>query len=168
MHQLREFFHLVNFVRPDVLGHSNVAKFDRDFAKPIEIGMASDSSAKVHFDSLDKSKKLNELLAPYVHRVDASELLKDLPPMQQVVPHVRPTRLQSRLYGAYKRKQKSNTGDKYKNFLKQYSSLRPIHNHPGSLLYPTDLPKKQKTLEDEDIIGDWWRGSVDKEGEDQV
>jgi SNF2 family DNA or RNA helicase len=141
------------------------------FVKPITLGMASDASFQAHYDSLNKAKELNNLLAPFVHRVDATELRKDLPPMQQIVLHVRQTRMQSNLYGAYKRKQSSGTGG-YNNFFRQYSLLRPINNHPGSLLFPNDQQKAQKALEDGDEIftGDttWWQATVDKEGPDQV
>lgn len=155
-------------MRPGVLGHSNEARFDREFAKPIEMGMASNASAKVYFDSLNKAGELNGLLEPYVHRVDAAELRKDIPPMQQVVLHVRQTRTQGKLYRAYKRMQNTDAGDVKNNFLKMYASLRPIHNHPGSLFYPSDLPKKMKSSDDREEIGDWWRPTVEKEGEDQV
>jgi SNF2 family DNA or RNA helicase len=122
---------MFNFIRPNVLGHRSEAKFDREFVKPITMGMASNCSANEHFTSLDKARELNEVLHPYVHRVESSELRKDLPPMQQVVIHVRQTRIQSQLYRTYQRYQRNaNTAVNYKNFLKQYSSLRPIHNHP--------------------------------------
>jgi SNF2 family DNA or RNA helicase len=134
--QLLEYFHLVNFVRPNVLGHNVEARFDREYAKPITKGMSSNVSAQEHCESLEKSRELHELLEPYVHRVDSSELRKHLPPMQQVVLHVRQTRMQSKFYRAYKRYQKNPgpTDVNYNNFLKQYASLRPIHNHPVSVV----------------------------------
>ena len=90
-----------------------------------------DSSPKV-----EGGKKLNEIqksLKPFLQRKDASVLLQDLPPMQQVVLHVRQTKIQNRLYGAYKKHQQSNE-ENSKNFLRMYSNLRVVHNHPGCLL----------------------------------
>ena len=111
----------------------NEAKFEREYVKPIALGMASNCSVNAHLTSLTISKELNTNLDPYVHRVDSSELRKDLPPMQQVVVHVRQTSLQSKLYRAYKRFQRNpSTNVNYNNFLKQYSALRPVHNHPVS------------------------------------
>jgi SNF2-related domain len=121
----------VNFVRPNVLGHSVEARLDREFAKPIERGMSSNVSAQDHWKSLDKARELHEMLEPYIHRVDSSELRKLLP-MQQVVLHVRQTRLQSKFYQSYKRHQKQlgSSGGNASSFLKQFAALRPIHNHP--------------------------------------
>lgn len=132
--QLFEYFYLFNFFRPSALGHTSEAQFDREYVKPIALGMASNCSLDAHYTSLTKSKELNTILDPYVHRVDSSELRKDLPPMQQVVMHVRQTSLQSKLYRAYKRFQRNpHTNVNYNSFLKQYSSLRPVHNHPVRL-----------------------------------
>jgi SNF2 family DNA or RNA helicase len=132
MAQLLEYFYLVNFIRPNVFGHSSEAKFDREYAKPIERGMASNISAQDHWKSLEKERELHELLEPFMHRVDSSELRKLLPPMQQVVLHVRQTRLQSKFYQSYKRHQKQlgSSGGYSRSFLKQFAALRPIHNHP--------------------------------------
>ena len=117
------------------MGHTNDAKFERAYVKPIALGMASNCSVNAHLTSLTISKELNTILDPYVHRVDSSELRKDLPPMQQVVVHVRQTSLQSKLYRAYKRFQRNpSTNVNYNNFLKQYSALRPVHNHPVSFV----------------------------------
>lgn len=138
------------------------------------LGMASDASGQALYDSLNKSKVLSVQLEPYVHRVDATELLKDLPPMQQVVLHVRQTRMQNKLYGAYKRKQQADNTGGYKNFFRQYRLLGPIHNHPGSLLFPSEAQKNQKSEFSEDgdeiFTGDttWWRATVEKAREDQV
>lgn len=99
--------------------------------------MASNCSLDAHYISLTKSKELNTILDPYVHRVDSSELRKDLPPMQQVVVHVRQTSLQSKLYRAYKRHQRDllrSSVNTCNSFLKQFSLLRPVHNHPVSLI----------------------------------
>lgn len=138
MLQLLEFFHLVNFVRPNVFGHCVEARFDREYAKPIARGMAKNISPHEHLESLNKLKELHELLDPFIHRVDSSELRKLLPPMQQVVLHVRQTRVQSRFYQSYKRHQRRRSPSEanYRNFLKQFSALRPIHSHPVSYFPP--------------------------------
>ena len=137
--QLFEYFNLFNFFRPNVLGHLNEAKFEREYVKPIAWGMSSNCSLDAYCTSLTKSKELNAILDPFVHRVDSSELRKDLPPMQQVVVHVRQTSLQSRLYRAYKRHQRdllSSSVNYYNSFLKHFSLLRPVHNHPVRITVP--------------------------------
>jgi SNF2 family DNA or RNA helicase len=129
---LFEYFRMVGYIRPGVLGKSEGA-FERKYVNPIADGTASDASDKAKALADDKLSEIQQKLQPYVHRKDASVLLEDLPPMQQVVLHLRQTKLQARLYAAFKKHQKKGDGD-FKNFLKTYHELRPIHNHPGCLL----------------------------------
>lgn len=129
---LFEFFRMASYICPGVLGHSE-RKFEKDYVLPILCGMSSDSTAADKEMADEKMQEIKEKLRPYVQRKDASVLLEDLPPMQQVVLHVRQTKVQSRLYGAYKKYARSGVEDA-KNFLRMYSNLRPIHNHPGCLL----------------------------------
>jgi SNF2 family DNA or RNA helicase len=140
---LSEYFRMVSYIRPGLLGTSE-ALFLKDFAEPIEAGMALDArqAVKDYADELlvDISTKLH----PHVHRRDATVLLADLPSLQHVCLHVKPTKVQRVLYVAYRKVQK--TDDAYNNFLKQYSNLRSIHNHPGTLLRrcgkdPTSCPR---------------------------
>jgi SNF2 family DNA or RNA helicase len=122
---LFEYFRMVNYARPGAVGGiEKETDFDRLYADPIMRGMASDAGPEAVLAHLTKTKELNEVLAPIVHRKDASELRKELPPMQQVVLHVRQSRIQSRLYTAYKRLQKDDdTGTNYQNFFQMYTDL---------------------------------------------
>jgi SNF2 family DNA or RNA helicase len=97
-------------------------------------GNVADAPEDIKQYADDKLHEIQERLSPYVHRKDAMVLLQDLPGMQQVVLHVRRTKVQSRLYGAFSKYRKKQEGGGWKNFLKIYSELRPIHNHPGCLL----------------------------------
>jgi transcriptional regulator ATRX len=129
---LFEYFRMIGYIRPGVLGKSE-GTFERQYVNPIADGIASDASEKAKALADDKLSEIQQKLEPYVNRKDASVLLEDLPPMQQVVLHLRQTKLQARLYGAFKKHQKKGDGD-FQNFLKTYHELRPIHNHPGCLL----------------------------------
>jgi SNF2 family DNA or RNA helicase len=130
---LFEFFRMASYIRPGVLGISE-RTFEGNFVLPILSGMTSDASAEAKERADRLLKEIQESLAPFVQRKDASVLLKDLPPMQQVVLSIRPTRVQSRLYGAYKRYQRASNDKDASNFFKMYSTLRSVHNHPGTLL----------------------------------
>jgi hypothetical protein len=138
--------------------------------------MASDASAEDYLKSLEMSEKLEQLLRPFVHRVEVSELQKELPPMQQVVIHVRQSRLQSRMYQFYKSLKK--TDDKYNNFFRNWQDLRQVNNHPGTLLFTSNQAKAPKKMikvkngttdkeEESDASDDstWWNPFYNSEGE---
>jgi SNF2 family DNA or RNA helicase len=129
---LSEFYRLMSFVRPGVLGDSEKA-FQRTYRDPIDEGMPSNASdgAKRKADGLlrDLTYKTN----PYFHRRDASVLRKDLPPLTQICIHVRPTKIQRSLMSRYSKLRKSDD-NAYSNFLKQYAHMQTVSNHPGTLL----------------------------------
>ena len=129
---LLEYFRMVSWARPGVLGSSE-AKFDREYVAPIMMGMASDSSAMAVRNSNQASRKLYHFLSPHVHRKDAKVLRKDLPPMQQCVLHIRQSKTQMHLYRAFKAYQKASGEN---NFFKCYQMTRTLTNHPGTLLMP--------------------------------
>ena len=125
---LIEYFHLVNWIQPGVLG--TVHEFEREYVLPMKLGMASDSSQKNKTELMKQSRELHAKLAPFVHRLDSNVLRKDLPFMQQAVIHVRQSKAQTRLYRAFKKYHAhENVG-----MIEQCSKLRPVYNHPGCLL----------------------------------
>jgi hypothetical protein len=142
---LLEYYMMVNWIRPNIFGMTE-SMFDKTFVIPITKGMASDAPKIAVYNSMSQSKLLNEMLLPYVQRKDATELMKDLPPMQQVVLHIRQSRMQCRLYRYFQRFQKTPDGDSYKNFFSMYTALRPIHNHPGCLMLSSDKASQTNAL----------------------
>lgn len=69
---LREYFTLVNFVKPHILG--NFKEFNSTFIKPIERGIFVDSSEENVQQMKHKSFILNRLLQNTVHRIDENNL----------------------------------------------------------------------------------------------
>jgi len=118
--QLYEYYRMVNFVRPGIFGHESETSFERDFIDPIMGGLTSDAPDWKILQSLTTSKKLHRFLEPYVQRKDVSELRKTLPALSQVVLHVRPTKMQTRLSRRYERHRKLNDET---NFFKHYAAL---------------------------------------------
>lgn len=171
---LIEYFTMINFVRSNVFGYSSEARFDAEYVTKIQAGMPSDADIHAQYESLEASSRLNQILEPYVQRVDATELRKDLPQMQQVVLHVRPSRLQSKLYRRFKSKQKSD--DALKNFFTTYSEMRPINNHPASLLFPSAAKLQRSSSNNEGdqntatttAANAWWKTTVEREGIEEV
>lgn len=163
---LTEYFHMVQYVRPGVLGVKTEAEFERKFRAPIEAGLPSDAPPQTVLESLELQRALKNALEPYVHRKDASVLRNDLPHMQQAVLHLRPTKIQTQLYNAFKKLQKPGDASitDYNNFLRMYSELRPIHNHPACLLQlgkagkPSD--RATPTAGGEGSESKWWEDAL--------
>ena len=124
-----EYFRMLSYVRPGVLGNSE-REFEKEYVNRILEGNASDASEYQKHVADELLARIQDIVKPHIHRVDRTALLRDLPPMQQVVLHFRPTKVQSMLYSAFKKHQKKGEGA-WNNFLKVYHELRPIHNHPG-------------------------------------
>jgi SNF2 family DNA or RNA helicase len=128
---LKEYFRMVTYTRPGLLGASE-SIFESDFISPIMNGTASNATPAQKAEADRKLVEIRAKLAPYVNRRDATELLKDLPPLQQVVLYVRPTKLQNKLYRAYKGHREESSAPK--NFFRQLHDMRPVNNHPACLL----------------------------------
>lgn len=160
---LLEYFRMCEFIRPGIFGIASEAKFEKEYAGPIMAGLVSDCSVLAHSISVSKSAELTEIMRPYIHRKDVSTLSKDLPPLTQVVLHVRQSRQQSRLYHAFMREQKRDS--ELKNFFKMFSELRPIHNHPFCLHMGGDRQTKRRSSIDEEEVAKrvWWEGYYDKQ-----
>jgi SNF2 family DNA or RNA helicase len=137
---LLEYYRMVSFVRPNLLGDSECS-FRKTFVDQIQFGMVSDAPEAVKLLADESLTKLVDKLEPFIQRRDVSLLRNDLPYLQQVCLHVPPTKIQHAFYNAFRQHQEVTNE---KNFLKQYSALRTIHNHPGTLFY---RDKKSKDLE---------------------
>lgn len=161
VNNLLEYYRMVSYIRPSLLGDSE-KNFQKVFIEPIEAAMGSDTEHSVQMIADERLTELFQSLQPYVQRRDASILLADLPSLQQVVLHLRPTKLQRLLYAEYRKYQKATNQN---NFLLQFASLRNVHNHPGALYFRTDEFKASKAKEDEaqkpSIIDKKRRSSVD-------
>jgi transcriptional regulator ATRX len=164
---LLEYYHMCEFVRPGVFGQSE-AEFDRQFIAPILMGMASDSGDRDQALSVVKSFELNRLLEPFIHRVGVSVLAEVLPPLTQVVLHVRQSRLQSQLYLSFQREQKRDP--ELKNFFTAFSQLRPVSFHPSLLLMGSKCQPKNPTMDcDSDTptgtgVHLWWEQTMKQAG----
>jgi len=125
---LFEYFVMANWVRPGCLG--SVTDFKRDYVKPIMDGLKADSSQDQKIRQEELIYELHKILGPFVHRKDSTILQQDLPFLQQTVIVVRQSRVQQRILQLHKKYQAVTT----KNFFDAYTKLKPIFNHPGTLL----------------------------------
>jgi SNF2 family DNA or RNA helicase len=152
---------MIQWIRPDAIGCTE-NEFVTQFAKPIMAGLPSDASVEEKRLSNLKSKELNNILSPYVHRKDEHVLREFLPSLTQAVIHVRQTKIQTNLYKALKRHEDLNG---ITNYLERFSNSRPIHNHPACLLMKS---KQEDSSEDPSWKGPWWRKTVDAIGENNL
>jgi transcriptional regulator ATRX len=122
---------MLSYIRPGLFKCSE-RQFQKNYAEPIRAGMAADAMPSIQQYADELITDFTEKVAPFVHRRDAKVLLTELPPLQQAVLHVRPTSTQKSLfllYGMHQRKMGQ------KNFFDKFCALRPIHNHPATILY---------------------------------
>jgi SNF2 family DNA or RNA helicase len=179
-----EYYRMVNFVRPGILDSSE-ASFAAEFSDPIMKGMASDAPPSVVKECDLKASQLKTILAPFVHRKDASALRSSLPPMQQVILTMRQSKIQTNLYKELKRYE---TRKGITNYFKRYQLARPIHNHPACLLMSSNDPESDvDSSEDGDADDDdsgkhpkpsegqpkkkkrpWWQQFADKQGVEKL
>eukprot|EP00562_Extubocellulus_spinifer_P008772 CAMPEP_0178490870 /NCGR_PEP_ID=MMETSP0696-20121128/11113_1 /TAXON_ID=265572 /ORGANISM="Extubocellulus spinifer, Strain CCMP396" /LENGTH=2342 /DNA_ID=CAMNT_0020118713 /DNA_START=453 /DNA_END=7481 /DNA_ORIENTATION=- len=130
---LTEYYRMAMWCVPSC-GLGTEPEFDRKFTTPVMKGMNKDCSAQELFLYTERLAELQRILAPFVQRKGADILARDLPPLQQVVLNLRMSKMQAKLYrcfATYKRQ----SGVK-NNFFDQYQKLRPINNHPATLLMP--------------------------------
>ena len=95
-------------------------------------GMKKDASAQELFAHDNALQQLHVILESFVQRRGPDVLANELPPMQQCVINIRQSKLQQKLYrqfGQYKKQ----PGVK-NNFFDQFQKLRPVNNHPATLL----------------------------------
>jgi len=161
---LMEYYRMCSFVRPNCLG--NEFNFTRNFQQPIMDGMAADSSEGAVEKQEKQSKELHRILEPFVQRRGSSVLAKELSLLQQVVIHVRQSKLQVKLYRAFRKYQKQTSNN---SFFHQYHQLRPVNNHPaclftaGSTETVPDPYQPENGLKKFDTDSEkWWEGVLTK------
>eukprot|EP00523_Entomoneis_sp_CCMP467_P001623 CAMPEP_0168750942 /NCGR_PEP_ID=MMETSP0724-20121128/17556_1 /TAXON_ID=265536 /ORGANISM="Amphiprora sp., Strain CCMP467" /LENGTH=312 /DNA_ID=CAMNT_0008799027 /DNA_START=96 /DNA_END=1031 /DNA_ORIENTATION=+ len=160
---LMEYFNMFEFfIGREVMGSKS--EFEREFEQPICRGLTTDCSPEDEILSAQKTAALHEKLAPYVHRKDASELARDLPPMQSVVLYLRPSKMQTTFFRSHKRHQAKRHS---RNFFEAFAALKPINNHPGCLLHKNCAQNRKSSGAEDDVVPDssslkWWQGILDK------
>jgi len=149
---LSEYFNMASWVRPGCLGTE--AQFFQKYERPIMDGMAADCTPSQAQMQEQLSNELHTILSPFVHRCGTEVLAKDLLPFQEVVIHVRQSKMQVKLYREFQKFKKEWNIP----FFKQYHSLRPVNNHPACLLFRGengDAPLKTNDLNHPEILPDY-------------
>jgi transcriptional regulator ATRX len=126
---LMEYFRIINWVRPGCIGSEQ--EFEKKYMKILDESLRSDATVDVQLEGEKLVLDLTESTSSFVHRLDSSVLENDLPPIKQVVLHVRRTRVQSMLHQAFKKYRARGNNN---NFLLNFAKLFPVNNHPGVLL----------------------------------
>ena len=128
---------MAQFIQPGIIC-KDAKTFETEYREPIERGLSKDATQAAKNKSDERLEDIVRKLQPYLHRKDNDILSHQLGiPLQDVVLHLKQTRQQRLLYNEFKSHQSNNSNDSSsssKNFFKVFSALRPVHNHPGSLV----------------------------------
>ena len=119
---LMEYYFMTTWVQPNCFESRKY--FQTTFLEPIVEGSCSDSTLAAKALQRQATEELHKILDCFVQRRSSELLLNDLPPMQQAVIVVRPSRIQQKLQKLCP----------LTRFLEWYSLMRPVFNHPGCLL----------------------------------
>lgn len=103
---LAEYFTLVNFVKPHILG--NFKEFNTKFIKPIECGQFVDSSDENVKLMKNQSFILNRLLQNTVHRIDENKIRPLFTKKIEYIVEINLTEFQSELYEKFLHFNKTN------------------------------------------------------------
>uniref|UniRef100_A0A0K0FK74 Transcriptional regulator ATRX homolog (inferred by orthology to a C. elegans protein) n=1 Tax=Strongyloides venezuelensis TaxID=75913 RepID=A0A0K0FK74_STRVS len=146
---LREYFTMINFVKPSLLG--TYKEFSNQFANPIEKGIKI--GASYHDVRLMKRRYvvLWKMLDHVLHRRDASFLYSTLPPKEEYIIYCATTTVQIKLLKELIEKFPGNSGFSFK------SNMSYICTHPSL------LSSKTNGLPNEDDISDLENISTRKE-----
>ena len=114
-----------------VLSSWHICRFSEEFHRT-DHGRHEDATAQELFRHDNCMQQLWVILDSFLQRRGADVLAKELPPMQQCVLNIRQSKLQQKLYRQFGRyKKQANVKN---NFFDQYQKLRPVNNHPATLL----------------------------------
>lgn len=128
---LSEFYNLVNFVRPDVLGSLN--EFRDSFDRPISAANHKHATPSQIATSRERSSALETLTKPFIlRRLQVNVLKSMLPPRVETLLFCRPSETQRALYHQLTaRISGGSCTDRGTDALKTLTTLRKICTHPS-------------------------------------
>ena len=139
---LEEFFAMVNFCNPNILG--TVSQFRKNYQSPILIGREPDASEEEIKKSIQRSSDLSDIVNNFILRRTNSLLSKHLPPKLTQIVCINMTSMQKKMYQhiLYSKilsneEEKSNINLKKPisaQSLASINALKKLCNHP-QLLY---------------------------------
>mmetsp|Transcript_7727 Transcript_7727/g.12495 ORF Transcript_7727/g.12495 Transcript_7727/m.12495 type:complete len:909 (-) Transcript_7727:77-2803(-) len=135
---LEEFFAMVNFCNPEVLG--TVSAFRKKYQNPILIGREPDATDEEVKKSEQRSQELSDIVNQFILRRTNSLLSKHLPPKLTQVVCINMTKMQKNMYNhmIYSRfasdDENKQTSKVSAQALASINSLKKLCNHP-QLLY---------------------------------
>ena len=155
---LLEYFTMVDFVRPSVLGTSR--QFQQKFVRPILEGQCTDSTAEQVQQMKERVHVLHGMLEDCVDRKDYRILAKLLPTKYEYVISIRLTALQADLYRTYLEKQQAGATTSNAKLFGAYHELCKVWTHPSMLEGIQALERDSKAY---DSIDDFVVESSDEE-----
>jgi len=143
---LEEFFAMVNFCNPGVLG--TVSQFRRKYQQPMLIGREPDASDEEIKKSTECSNELSDIVNQFILRRTNSLLSKHLPPKLTQIVCINLTEMQKLMYNhlvfakeAYSSEKEKKSSVVSAQSLGSINALKKLCNHP-QLLYQQDSKYK--------------------------
>ena len=154
---LSEYFAMVDFVKPKLLGTFN--EFKNRFVNPIQNGQHSDSSDRDVRIMKKRSFILSDLLKGCMQRLDYNVLTPYLQPKHEYVLCIRLTEFQKKLYTFYLQNyaqagqigaEGKLEGGKKGGLFYDVQNLSRVWNHPYILLMAKNRTDEKKMFEDDE------------------
>ncbi|XP_050296644.1 transcriptional regulator ATRX-like isoform X2 [Anthonomus grandis grandis] len=162
---LLEYYYMVNFVKPDLLGTEKEYKIN--FVNPINNGQFEDSTAGDIMFMKKRTHVLHKILTNTVQRVEDTELKQYLPKLIDQAVFIKLSDLQVKLYNTYldfvstKPVTLTKAGNvSHKTFLADVQILTYICSHPNLL---TTAEKNHKSkIKEQDVIDEMMDEAVNQ------
>ena len=165
---LSEYFAMVNFVKPNLLGSFN--EFKNRFVNPIQNGQHSDSTDRDVRIMRKRAFILNDLLKGCMQRLDYNVLVPYLQPKHEYVLCINMTDFQKKLYQFYLSEyaragqigaEGKLEGGKKGGLFYDVQNLSRVWNHPFILLTAKERSDAKAMLDDDDdFLDDEDEGSL--------
>jgi len=150
---LEEFFAMVNFCNPEVLG--TVSQFRRKYQNPILLGREPDATDEQVRKSEERSQELSDIVNMFILRRTNSLLSKHLPPKLTQIVCVHMTDMQKRMYQhlIYSKEEQAKESKSSKEngqtaisaqALNSINALKKLCNHPQLLYKPKSIYAEKK------------------------
>ncbi|KAH6978707.1 hypothetical protein EDB82DRAFT_430865 [Fusarium venenatum] len=123
-----EYFAMIDWVAPNFLGP--YSEFREIYSAPVERGLYHDSTTFEKRKAQTVLKALEQMVAPKVHRRNINVLKDDLPPKQEFIIFVPPTKPQKKLYRLYVKGVSREGGDTQADTFAAINHLGLICSHP--------------------------------------
>lgn len=139
---LHEFYSLINFVNPGILGMYN--EYKERYETPIVLSQQPDISDECKMIGIERSVELNKIILPFILRRTQDVINEYLPEKQEILLFCKPSKLQKFMIG--KLLNFYNDGGSCNNPLEIIMIMKKICNHPSLVQQTTTTGKSSEII----------------------